>query len=70
MIKKTTTKIISLLVILNVIQISLVYWMTSKTFLYDVVSELASVQLQECTEIILNSDDDSSDWIELSVIKQ
>ena len=52
------------------IQISLVYWMTSKTFLYDVVSELASVQLQECTEIILNSDDDSSDWIELSVIKQ
>ena len=70
MIKKTITKIISLLVILNLIQISLVYWMTSKTFLYDVVSELASVQLQECTEIILNSDDDSSDWIELPVIRR
>ena len=70
MIKKTTTKIICLLILLNVIQISLVYWMTSKTFLYDAVSSLAAVQLQECTEVILNSDDGSSDWIELPVLRR
>lgn len=42
--------------------------MTSKTFLYDVVAELASVQLKECTEYILNTDDGSSDWIELEIL--
>ena len=70
MIKKTTTKIICLLILLNVIQIRLVYWMTSKTFLYDAVSSLAAFQLQECTEFILNSDDGSSDWIELPVLRR